>query len=346
MRRRGLARLSRLLLAVALVAVVLPACMGDDADETGPAPGTATRASVPAATATAVETIPTPMPLVDVTATAAASGCPMTPYTAVWVADDGAQVPRYEVDGLSVEPEPAWAGRWYAGSMLVLWASDAAGELLVEASRRDAAAEPVAFSDTIAANDVLVSELLFPDAGCWDVTATLGTRELAFTVNVLPFLERDDVQEELAVYSARIPYPPPAECATTPLAGPKYRRATGASTQLAYSVEGDGLRVDGELDALFAGENALRWYPEEWGEITVDGSDAAGSGAVGFAGYIRSADRYGEHWATTLLFPGPGCWQLHGAVGDQAVDLTVYVYPAECRAELGHTPPADCPRPG
>jgi len=68
------------------------------------------------------------------------------------------------------------------------WRGDAAvGDLLVTGTRLDGAAPGLTaeIPEGYGARGFQASALVFPTAGCWEVTATAGGRSLSFTTEVV-----------------------------------------------------------------------------------------------------------------------------------------------------------------
>jgi hypothetical protein len=170
---------------------------------------------------------------------------------------------------------------------------------------------------------------------------------LTFTVFVLPFEERSDVEPLIADIEARTPYPVPTDCAVTPFDDVGLSLSATNRQRILYTIDGDGMSLTGNLALLYAGENTVRWYPDEWSTITLDAALAGSGTAALVTNEIRSSDHDGEHLATTFLFPAEGCWELTATTEDGAsLNATVYVYPDACRTEIGEPLAEACPREG
>jgi hypothetical protein len=165
-------------------------------------------------------------------------------------------------------------------------------------------------------------------------------------VNVLPQSTRPDVLELVQQHQALAPYAPPATCAVTPVVGPSaHVTERSPYAQFEYSLEGNGLSLRGAPDLLFEGGNALAWFPNAWSDISIRGNLIGDAGVTLRSTGIRTADERGEYWRSTVLFPAPGCWELHAAMGTQTLDAVVYVYPAECHRDSARQLPAACATP-
>jgi hypothetical protein len=163
----------------------------------------------------------------------------------------------------------------------------------------------------------------------------------------MPELERPAIRAHLEARAALRPWDVPADCAVTELGDPLQSTSIRTLGQLFYSVEGTEMRLVGDLDLLFEGENVLRWYPDTWVEPAIEGRHVDGDAAALVMSFLRSVDEQGEHAATTVFFPVPGCWQLRGTAGERMVEAVVYVYPAGCRPPDEHATavPGSCERP-
>lgn len=268
-------------------------------------------------------------------ATATATGCPITPYVRQKLTD-GTEMLRYETQGLRLYMDADDEGRWFVGLMGFHWESDTTVEttMLLSATAREDGTLVHGQSDWFGTEGY--ASIDFPRTGCWDVTAEVGERTIDFTVWVIPPTDRPLVRDQLDAREALRPWPVPAGCPATPLIGPVVSTSPRTYGHITYRVDGEQFRLAGDLDLLFEGENALRWYPDTWVEPLIDGTQLDGGLTVFVTSFIRSVDEAGEHAATTLLFPAPGCWQLRGVAGEQAVEATVYVYPVACRPPDEH----------
>jgi hypothetical protein len=347
-------RSSRLVwLLVVVVLLVASACGRGSDDE----PSTPRRTGTATATATgsgivnplAPQLFPTFTFISDdeLMSTATVSGCPITPYVRVEQADGTTVQLRYEANGIRVFMDQDDEGRWYVGPMGFHWEADppAAGEMVVSATSRDHGTR--VRGESLDSNGEHYASIVFPEPGCWDVTANVGEQEVAFTVRVIPELERPAIRAQLEARAAARPWDVPADCAVTELGDPFQSTSIRTLGQLFYSVEGTGMRLSGDLDLLFEGENVLRWYPDTWVEPVIEGRQLDGNGTALVTSLIRSVDEQGEHAATTVLFPLPGCWQLTGADGERMVEAVVNVYPAGCRPSDDHSTavPGNCEHP-
>jgi hypothetical protein len=340
------------LLVLALL-MVSTACRGGQAGDATVAGEEGTpSAATPTATPLPFQ-MPTIAPTPDITATQTASGCAMTPYSGRY--PDGVDpsyswetINWYTDDGLWAQPDIFLGGAWYAGGMVVSWSQDVDGELEVSGARLDAVS-PHAVTVRSQSHDFgwdATTNLDIPEPGCWQITGKAGSHTLQFVVNVLPQRERPDVQQLIQQHLALTPFAPPPDCAITPVVGPAaHLTERSPSAPYEYSLEGNGLSLRGAPDLLFEGENALAWFPAEWAEFSVRGNLIGDAGVSLRSTGIRTADERGEYWRSTVLFPAPGCWELHATAGTQTLDAVVYVYPAECHRDDAGQLPAACATP-
>jgi hypothetical protein len=322
------------------------------ADPTVAGAGGTRVATSPTVSPTVYQT-PTIAPTPNIDATQAASGCAMTPYSPLYPPGEDPSyslntINWYGADGLWAQPDFLLGGAWYAGGMVVYWNQEFDGELEVSGTRLDGASQqPVTVrSQTSDAGADVAMNLNIPEPGCWQIAGTAGAHTLQFVVNVLPQRERPDVQELIQQHQTLAPYVPPPACAVTPVVGPAaHVTERSPFADFEYSLEGDGLSLRGAPDLLFEGENALAWFPVKWADISIGGNLIGDAGVTLRSTGIRTADERGEYWRSTVLFPAPGCWELHAAAGAQTLDAVVYVYPAECHRDSAGQLPAACATP-
>jgi hypothetical protein len=125
----------------------------------------------------------------------APSYCRMTPYasavppgpngvdyTSTWFGAPDA------VGGLWAGLDRAYGGNWYAGGLKVMWLRGTAGKLSITGYRSDGPGPQLITDVPEGYGDIglQASELDFPTAGCWLVTATNGQEKLDFSVWVYP----------------------------------------------------------------------------------------------------------------------------------------------------------------
>jgi hypothetical protein len=275
---------------------------------------------------------PSPTAWPDVLATATANNCAMTPYTNDADPAAGGDGRWYEQAGFELYVVADDAGAWYAGGQLIFATSSAAGTLEINTRRLDGSGAPLSLSAQVTATQGFAGNLTLAEPGCWEITVKLrdAPELLRVTVFVQPPTARPELAALIARHAALVPYPPPADCATTPLGDPKLRRVTVEPDTLEYTIAGQGLSLRGDLSLLYDGVNELRWAPAVWSDIQVTGASLADPAITLRSDMMRSVDANGEFWRATTLFPAPGCWQLHAVAGTQTLDATVYVYPAEC----------------
>jgi hypothetical protein len=337
------------LLIMALLTVGVACRGGQASDPTVAGVGSPAVATPPTATQAAFS-FPTVAPTPDISATQTASGCAMTPYSGRY--PDGIDpsytwetINWYSADGLWAQPDFFLGGGWYTGGMVVYWNQEFDGELNVSGKRLDGASQRsvTVLSQTFGNGVDVTMNLDIPEPGCWQITGTAGAHTLQFAVNVLPQRARPDVQELIRRHQALTPFAPPPTCAVTPIGDPSaHVTERSPFAQFEYALDGDGLSLRGTPDLLFEGENALAWFPEQWADVNIRGNLIGDAGLTLRSTGIRTADERGEYWRSTVLFPAPGCWELHATAGTQTLDAVVYVYPAECHPDDAGQLPAAC----
>lgn len=328
---------------------------GDLATPTADPRVRSTVTTTPAPTQTPQFQIPTPQPTADLAETAQAGDCPVTPFSDrkpehPHFSDMTPNAPWYEHDGIWVAPDELYGGRWFTGSMFAVWFNEAGGSPEVTARSLSGAEGEFSstFYDTMLTPDPVGAEIVFPAAGCWEITATAEDRSLVIVVNVLPLAERADIAEAVQRRAALIPYPPPSTCAVTPALGPEVAQFTFTGPQLEYWIADDrsDLEVHGQPDLLFEGVNTLSVFMPRLQEPTVSGFLIDDPAITLRAEGIRASNFRGEHYRVTTLFPFPGCWSLHVESGDDTLDALAFVYPASCNPVAAGQRTGDCSRPG
>lgn len=180
----------RATLAAALGSALIGALVGGYAAAGGSASAWAAEGSV--------GSLATPRP---VTPTAA---CPVTPYAdaAPDVAGTRSRTSEGELvsfssiwyggDRLWAGLSRAYGGEWYAGSegLKVLWVRPSGWPLTVDGRRLDGPASALeAILPEGSFGRIQASSLVFPDAGCWEVTARVRALTLRFVGAVHPAAE-------------------------------------------------------------------------------------------------------------------------------------------------------------
>jgi len=138
-----------------------------------------------------------------------------------------------------------------------------------------------------------------------------------------------------------LPYAVPASCNVSPMAGAEVRR-----TYPAWWLDGMGLWAGNALGVYYIGSNKVQWQPDQMGPYDQGAAiTASGTRLDGPAAPMRLDNpvNIGTGYSSGVIFSAPGCWQLHGAVGTQTLDATVYVYPDGCASEDIRRGPATFP---
>ncbi len=154
--------------------------------------------------------------------------------------------------------------------------------------------------------------------------------EIATRAAVLPSTPTARPEETAEALSGRIapPYSVPASCAVSSMTVGERRRGYPA-----YWLDGNSLAAGNPLGNYYAGGNKVQWHPRQMGPYTQND-------AITFSGTrldadappaeLRNPQNLGIGYGSSVYFPSPGCWRMHGAVGSQTLDATVYVFEAGC----------------
>lgn len=117
--------------------------------------------------------------------------CHVTPYSATPPSDSSTTAfttTWYGQDRVWAGLDPLHQGEWYAGDSgnRTFWRWFVPGRLTVKGKRLDAPAPPMRASVLLldGGQGYEAITLLFPVAGCWEVTGTVAKKVLRFTVNV------------------------------------------------------------------------------------------------------------------------------------------------------------------
>lgn len=232
-----------------------------------------------------------------------------------------------------VGPDGSLAMKWP-------WYRGVRGDLFIEGRRLDAPAPPLraAIPDGYGSRGFQATSLIFPTAGCWEVTGRVGNDSLTFVTLVVKDPElpiptprpRDFfIRSELERYDL---YPIPASCEITPLMG-RHRRQSFT----AWWWEGEGrnrIAAGTPIGVFFEGANKVQWQFKKPGELTIQGERVYGPAPPLEIESLRSLDVYGfstEIYASSLIFPTAGCWLIQTETSDYTLEITVYVYPYGCR---------------
>ena len=234
------------------------------------------------------------------------------------------------------------------------WDPRAGTRLVVEGRRLDAPATPLraepltgAASEGVLAFQAL--RLIFPTAGCWEVTGRVGEETIAFVAVVR--LEQAPTGPSATSTSVATPASPPFPCPVTLPNGdtpptenpsPDHHGRDGVWTALwpegrvVFQHGGPGsIRADGSL--------AMKW-PWWWlapGQLSVTGRrlDAVAPPLIALAGDGRRLDRplpvSGESPVSdttrhgflpaSLVFPSAGCWEITARVGEASLTFVALV---------------------
>jgi hypothetical protein len=369
-------RLGRTVLAAAVVlAIVGVACGGGNS---GPEPSPSSEGFVPIAVASATATsaataaatpvpittpTPTPFGTPDVQASAVANGCTTTPFATSGPPDVRAPYyPQWYGQGdLWFAPASIYAGYnlpqlattsiWFQGITPAIVLAN--GDPTVTGQLQGAAATTLTTSPfppnlvgavrtQIPPHGVAVN---LPQPGCWQLSITSGSETLNVTLWAVPIAQRPDVANLMAMRSYLTPYPPPASCPVTTWNGPADQ---GDPYTANYWINGQGMNVDAAIPVFFATQSGyldvhqdLPNAPELTGQLT--GENAA---AVVRSSWVQhSSANNANGWRAELSFSNPGCWQLKITDGSATVELTLYVYPADCYHAVNEPKPMNCTPP-
>jgi hypothetical protein len=242
---------------------------------------------------------------------------------------------------------PDYSGAWYTGGVEAFVTSPAAGTLEIDGKRLDGPGTPLRLTQAVTLGAGFDGALTFAEPGCWELTVALQGEpaQLRVTVFVQPPTAHPFTEALIAQRNARVPYPPPASCATTPIGEPRLVGSANAQNLLEYTIAGDGISLRGDPGLLFEGVNELRWAPDPWSEVQVSGVAVDDPAQTLRSDMMQSVDAVGEFWRADILFPVPGCWQLHAVAGTHSLDVTVYVYPTACRPTTDGATQSDACRP-
>jgi hypothetical protein len=114
-----------------------------------------------------------------------------------------------------------------------------------------------------------------------------------------------------------------------------------------YWISGQGIDVDAQLPVFFATESGyLDVHHDFPNPPELSGQLAGNAAAVVRSSWVQhSSENNANGWRGEVSFSTPGCWQLHLTDGSATVDLTLYVYPADCYHAVNEPKPTSCTPP-
>lgn len=345
---RGVSAGYAALLLGLLVTLGVAACGNDDDDSDAVD-------SVPEATETPDSAISTPIPeptvtpehQIDIETLAEEAGCGITPAIAVsdpWLTEISPMWMRFdEVSVARSGPGPFQVhnSTWHTGHERVAWhVSDAEQiddsiEVTGHSLDSDAELPPTETGLTYQVPDgiIALASVEFPEDGCWQVS--IGDVEVVSYV--LPENQRPDVRAGIAYREQMTPYDIPESCDANEWTGPSTHQGLFAS----YAIPDADVRVMSTSGLFFAGENQLFVATEDQ-DVTVTGQSVDNPAMTPRSDVQLASGGMVPLVEVTLDFPVPGCWDLEVEAEGQTIGATVYVYPEECRRELGAELPPNC----
>jgi hypothetical protein len=218
-----------------------------------------------------------------------------------------------------VEPDGSLSMKWP-------WWQGVSGQLTITGRRLDAPASPLRWIPDGRDNGFLATALIFPSAGCWEVTGRVGAASLTFVTLV--------VGPETAPppLTAEVSTPVAAACPVTLPNGSVPPGELPNPLQHGTGMLWTELWPGGRAVVAMRGGQPLPidwfWWRGEHGELTVEGHrlDAAAPPLQ-----VDIPDVYGESGfqGTTLIFPSAGCWEVTGRVGAASLTFVTLVVVTE-----------------
>jgi len=240
-----------------------------------------------------------------------------------------------------------WTNLWPEGVVLMLperdyatpggpfamkwgWWRGVTGQLTVMGRRLDGAAPPLTASipDGYGDYGFQSTSIIFPTAGCWEVTGRAGDASLTFVTRVVEIREPAMTTVAAAAAASASPL---AICSVTLPNGQTPRSAVSypgwhREGDLWVGLSSNGTETHPTVSNLRDGAiaSAWDWWRGSSGTLVIEGRRL--DGAAPALGAVVPAV-YGEtgYQATVLFFPTPGCWEVTGRVGKAALRVVVQV---------------------
>ncbi len=319
-----------------LPVMLLAACVTDSGTAT-PVPPTIPSAPTAATVNTGSTATSNSASPVATTRPQANVACPVTPFTTSRPPDAntaGFTQTWYGNDVLWAGLAPSYQGKWFVGSLKVLWWRSVTGQLTIEGKRLDGPAPPLAATipSGYGENGYQATGMDFPTTGCWEVVGKVANRELRFTVSVYP--------DGCLATSLRDPdsRPTPIPCTSSedrmdvcPVTQPPNPSLTPPPPitdrvgSYGFWYGNDALWVVLAKDGTTPG-GKFGWWRTAHGQLTIEGRrldapapplDASIPSGYGDTGFQVSG----------LDFPTTGCWEVMGKVADKQLIFVVNVAP-------------------
>lgn len=144
------------------------------------------------------------------------------------------------------------------------------------------------------------------------------------------------VQQEFA----RVPFPPPASCAT--LASPRSELRRNFP---AFWYDGNGIGVGNATAAFYEGDNKVMWQTVDNTSPTITGERLD---AIAPPMRVENLNNSSGGYISGVVFPTAGCWHVSATANQSTFDARVYVYPGGCVPAILRDPrstPAPCITP-
>lgn len=363
-----LALAGALLLAAVLVVVQSGWLDGDDEPGVATAPATPDTASVPLpptatpASATSAASTPAAISMHPACAQRMRLSTPPSglliddPAFTVWFGEPGSDLavaPRVQVRAPagSNSTLPDTGAAWFAGGPQPMRWYGAEEPLTIAATlldddRTGAGTAAVDIMDGYMLDQFTQdAQVVFPQPGCWEVTASAGEMQTTIPILVAPVADRPDVRAVIANRATQ-PYVPPTDCPDPAWTGPSdplnilwagwwiEAQSTGLAQTIALGSDSAVFWVGRSSMFRVRYEDDPAWVFAIEAVSSVDGSRVSTSPSRGFPGHAVGA----------LTFPHPGCWEVSLLSGGlPLMTITTFVYPADCRRESATMPvPDDC----